>query len=161
MGRAFGAMHLGAPHKQAAVLMGAHRLFRRRLVEAGPTGARVELGAGVEQRLAATDAFVHAIVVVVPVLAGEGAFGAVLAGHAVLLRRQLLAPLLIRLAGSGGLKGRLAVHVGFSLSCRPDMGRAADHCITQVRETRRAAITIPSRGTLGTASRRWSPAAVS
>src|SRR5262245_33941098 len=50
---------------------------------------------------------------------------------------------------------------GFSLSCRPDMGMAADHCITQVRETPAGRRHYHPGATLGTASRRWSTADVS
>ena len=48
---------------------------------ARPAAAGVELGAGLEQRLAAADAVVAAVGPVVPVLAGEGALGGGVARH--------------------------------------------------------------------------------
>ena len=54
----------------------------------GQPQAGIELGVGSEQRRAAADAVVGARLVVVPVLAGEGAFGGFLAGDFVLLGRQ-------------------------------------------------------------------------
>src|SRR5207245_1385462 len=58
-------------------------------------GAGVELGLGVEERLPATDALIDAVALVIPVSAGEGAFGALFAGDVELLLAQLPAPLVV------------------------------------------------------------------
>ena len=63
------------------------------LEEARPAGARLELRVGREQRRVAADAHVGAVVVAVPVLAGEGPLGAGLAGDLELGRGQALTPL--------------------------------------------------------------------
>src|SRR5579859_415848 len=63
----------------------------------GPPRARVELGAGAEQRGPAPGAAIGPVGVVVYVLAGERPLGVRLAQHRVLQRGQLLAPLLVRL----------------------------------------------------------------
>ena len=67
------------------------------LEEARPAGARLELRVGREQRRAAAHAHVGAVVVAVPVLAGERPLGAGLAGDLVLLGRQPLTPLVVGL----------------------------------------------------------------
>ena len=90
---------LGAPHEEAVVGAQLDVLEVGRLGEAGPAGAGVELGVGGEQLGAAADAAVHAVVLLVPVGAGEGALGAGLAGHLVLLGRQLLAPQVLTAGG--------------------------------------------------------------
>src|SRR5262245_42831947 len=87
------AHDLGAAHEPAVVRVLGHAALRHRRPEARPAGAGVELRRAVEQRLAAADAAVDAVGLVVPVLAGEGALGALAARHLELLRRQLLAPL--------------------------------------------------------------------
>ena len=61
--------------------------------ERGPAAVAVELLVAAEQLRAAGAARVDALGVVVPVLAGEGALGAGLAEHRVLLRGQPAAPL--------------------------------------------------------------------
>ena len=86
---------LGAAHEEAVVGAQLDVLEVGRLGEAGPAGAGVELGVGGEELGAAADAAVHAGGLLVDVGAGEGALGAGLAGDLVLLRRQLLAPLLV------------------------------------------------------------------
>ena len=86
---------LGAPHEQAVVGPQFDVLEVGRLGEARPAGARVELGVGGEELGAAADAAVHALRLLVDVGAGEGTLGARLAGHLVLLGRQLLTPLLL------------------------------------------------------------------
>src|SRR4029079_16903269 len=74
-----GAAHLRAHHAvgTGADLLGGGRL--NRLEEARPARARIEFGLGPEQRCAAGDAAEEALGVVVPVRAGESAFGAGLA----------------------------------------------------------------------------------
>src|SRR6266487_962879 len=103
MATAVAADDLGAAHEQAVVRPQLDRLGDRGLVEAGPPGARVELGVGAEQLAAAAGAAVEAVGVVVDVLTGERALGVSLAQHAVLQRGQLLAPLLVRLLDLAGL----------------------------------------------------------
>ena len=78
------------------------RLGRGRLVEARPAGARVELGVGAEQVVAARRAAVHAVFLAVRVLARERWLGPLPAQDLVLLRRQLPLPLLV---GLGDLRG--------------------------------------------------------
>src|SRR6266478_10259474 len=58
-----------------------------------PAGARVEFGVGGEQRCATAEAAIHAACLLVPIRAAEGALGAVLLGHTVLLGRELPLPL--------------------------------------------------------------------
>src|SRR4051794_36265626 len=80
--------------------------------EARPSRSRIELGLGAEQRLAAAHAAVEAVIPGVPVRTGEGAFGAVLARHVILLRRQLAAPFGIRLLDPDlGIAGHSGVSV--------------------------------------------------
>ena len=78
----------------------------RRLVEARPPGARIELRVGAEQLGAAAGAAIGAVVLDVDVLAGERALGPVLAQDLVLLGRQALAPLLV-----GQLNLAIGIHV--------------------------------------------------
>src|SRR6185436_10720040 len=59
VGLAAGAAYLRAAHEERAVLMLAAGARVRRLVEAWPAGAGVELGVGGKQRLAATHAHVE------------------------------------------------------------------------------------------------------
>src|SRR6266481_5348487 len=92
MSVATGATGFGAGHAVRAVGVFAHVLLVGRGVEAGPTGAGIEFGFGIEQRCAAGDALIHPRLVVVPVLAAEGTLGARFARHVVLLGCKLLAP---------------------------------------------------------------------
>src|SRR6185437_4690159 len=86
-----------------------HRVLVHRLIEARPAGAGLELGVRCEQRLAAADANVGARRMRVPVLTGEGAFGAFLARDAELLWRELRLPFGVGLARRlAGLAGRVA-----------------------------------------------------
>src|SRR5262245_12113842 len=95
MGVAVAAVRFRAGHPVAAVLFHGDIFLLRRLPEAGPAAAGLELVIGAEQLGAAAHAAVDAGLVIVPVLAGEGALRAVLARHLELLRRQLLLPLCI------------------------------------------------------------------
>src|SRR3954447_10844944 len=94
VGAAVLAHDLRAPHEQRLVVALLDLALLGGLVEAGPAGAGVELRARVEQVLAAHNAAVHAVVVAVVVLAGEGALGPGLLGHVVLLGGEPLAQLL-------------------------------------------------------------------
>ena len=87
------AQHFVSIHAEAVVAFGSDVLFRDRSGKAGPTGSRFELGVGTEQIIAATDAFIDSFFVVVPILAGEGAFGSLLPRNFVLFASQLFLPL--------------------------------------------------------------------
>src|SRR5512134_44081 len=110
------AVHLRAAHEVARVLLRLDRVGRDRLPVGRPAGPGVELVRRAKQRLAAADATVHALLVVVPVLPAERALGAVLARNAVLLVGELLAPLGVGLDdlldGLLAHRGLLAVRFG-------------------------------------------------
>src|SRR3546814_11484577 len=82
------AQYLDAAHAVRAVLARNHCFIRGRIEEARPAGAGPELGVGIEQRQIAADAMTHAIAVVLPQPAGDGAFGAAMARYLILVRRQ-------------------------------------------------------------------------
>src|SRR5881397_760281 len=90
-------MHFDTAHAIAVVSFRLDVAPRHRVGEARPTGSRVELRGAVEERLAAADTAVNAILMVVPVRAGEGALGALFTGYVILVGRQLLLPLLFGL----------------------------------------------------------------
>src|SRR5207253_4634161 len=101
-----------AGHEEAAVGVGLDPVLERRR-EARPAGTAVELGAGVEQGLAAAGAVIDPGAVLLVERARPGALGAVLAQHPVLLGRQAAAPLLIahrhlEILARGGLGRRAA-----------------------------------------------------
>src|SRR6185437_10984123 len=106
MPTAAAAMHLGADHEKAAVLMGLHRIVQRR-EEARPAGAALELGAGGEQLLATPRTHECAAPLFDVQRAGAGPFRAVLAQHGELLRRQLPPPLLLAVLHREVLRRRL------------------------------------------------------
>src|SRR5438477_44937 len=89
---ASGAMHLGAHHPVLAVGRGFDRA-RQRSEEARPARSAVELRFGFEERLAATGAAENAAAMLVVQWARPGAFGAVLAQHIKLFRRECDPPL--------------------------------------------------------------------
>src|SRR6478609_1019494 len=91
------ANDLCAAHEQAVVRTQLDRLGDRGLRKARPSRARVELRVRPEQVAAAPGAAVGARLLVVDILAGERRLGAGAAQHLVLLRGQLLAPLLLGL----------------------------------------------------------------
>src|SRR5690242_15445372 len=109
MASAAAAQDLGALHEQASVLAGLDVLGDGRLVEAGPSGAGVELRVGAEQLGAATGAVVHPVVLDVHVLARERPLGAVAAEDLVLVGRQALPPLLVSQVNFGRAAHRFAV----------------------------------------------------
>src|SRR4051812_33977947 len=96
MGIALGAAHFGALHAKGAIFEFGDRFVFERDKKARPSATGIEFCFGRKQRLAATDAFVRAIGVRVPVFAAEGTLGSMLARDVVLLRRELLAPFLGR-----------------------------------------------------------------
>ena len=77
--------------------------------EARPAGAGIELGIGREQRRPAARATERALALLAVERAREGALGAVLPGHVILLGRELLFPLGLGLADAD--RG-LGVHPG-------------------------------------------------
>src|SRR5258706_11549531 len=88
---------LGAAHPKRLIVFHAHVFRRHRLPERWPAGARLELGLGRKKRRAAADTTVRALVVMVPVLAGECALGSLSARHVELFGRQLRLPIRVRL----------------------------------------------------------------
>src|SRR6185437_3021183 len=86
---ALGAVNLGPTHVVARVDVGFHGIGSQRSEEARPARTGIELRVRVEQRLAAAHALVHAVLLGVPVLAGEGPFGALLAGDSELFGGEL------------------------------------------------------------------------
>src|SRR3954452_8693780 len=87
MRAAAAAEHLRAGHPVGAVLARLDRLGDRRLGEARPAGAGVELRVRAEQLVAAGGAAVYPVFLRMHVPAGERRLGAVAAHHLVLLRR--------------------------------------------------------------------------
>ncbi len=85
MSAATAAVHGTAYHPKAAVARFAHGMLQR-LIEAGPSGAALELGVRGVQILLAARAGEGALAVLVVKGAGIGAFGAGLAKHLVLRR---------------------------------------------------------------------------
>src|SRR4051812_37466436 len=102
MAAALGAVHFGPGHEEAAVGRGADATGQR-LPEGRPAGAALEFRGRVEQWLAATGADKRTGALLLVQRTGEGTLGAVLAQHAVLLRIELLAPLLVTLLDREGL----------------------------------------------------------
>src|SRR6267154_661601 len=92
---------LRALHEEAVVGAQLDVLEVGRLGEAGPAGAGVELGAGGEKLGATADTDIHAVGLLVYVWSREGSRGAGIAGHVVLLGRQLVAPLSVGLLDFG------------------------------------------------------------
>src|SRR6202011_4389632 len=90
--RARRAATLGAAREPRAVVVLAHRLAVDRCGEARPAGAGIELRVRGEQRRPAANAAVIPRALLVPRGTGERALGAVLAGHVILLGRELGAP---------------------------------------------------------------------
>src|SRR3546814_13165972 len=91
------AAHFGSNHAMADIPVLLHRILFDRSGETGPAGARIELRVAGEKHRAAARAAVYALVVVLPVFAGEGRLGPRLALHLILSEVKLLAPLRISL----------------------------------------------------------------
>ncbi len=96
------AQSFGADHSVGTVDVGGDRVVGQRIEETRPSRAAVELGVAAEQFGIAHDAVVGAIVVTVPVLAGEGPFGGAALGHLELLRAEALAQSFFPGGGIGG-----------------------------------------------------------
>src|ERR1035437_9714701 len=84
---------LGASHAIAGVGVFVDVFAVGGGIEARPSGSRSKLGFRTKKQSAAAHAVVRSVVVLVPVLAGEGALGAAGAGHLILLGSKLLPPL--------------------------------------------------------------------
>ncbi|CAM2154769.1 hypothetical protein PT2222_310046 [Paraburkholderia tropica] len=112
------AAHLDAQHAVRAVRALLDYLAVDRTEVARPAATGVEFRVGFEQRRATADAVVDAALVVVPVLAGEGAFGGRVARDLVLRGVELLAPFGVGLVAGVGV-GVVVVlaHVGFLSGC--------------------------------------------
>src|SRR3990167_3200450 len=92
MSAALFAAHFHAFHAVAGIGACGHAFGAIGLPETRPAGTRIKFGIGVEQRIAATRATVNTRVMAIPIGAAEGRFGAALAAHLILLRREFLAP---------------------------------------------------------------------
>src|SRR6266850_7639242 len=92
MGVAAGAASFRTGHAVGAIGVLADILLISGSKEAGPAGAGLEFGLGIEQRSATAHAGIHSFFVIVPVLAGEGTLGSGFPHHVVLLSGKLLAP---------------------------------------------------------------------
>src|ERR1700710_3034681 len=104
MAVALRAQHLGADHAVGHVTLLVDMAVDGRRGKARPAAAGIELGVGLEQRLAATGAGIGAGAMLVLILAGERPFGRLLAQYRILHRRQLAAPFgfaLLDLRGRG------------------------------------------------------------
>jgi hypothetical protein len=91
-----GALHFRPPH---AVTHGSFQLdvlILHRVPEARPTRAGFEFLLGMKEIGSATNAAENSIFVEIPELAGEGALGASVACHLVLLRSEDLLPFRVR-----------------------------------------------------------------
>ena len=100
VGVAICAANFGAHHAVGVIGVGADGSSAYPIPEAGPAGTGIKLGGAAVKLGITADAVVAAIALLVPVSAAEGTLGTALAGNPELLRRQLLAPLL--LAGPAG-----------------------------------------------------------
>ena len=88
-----GATDLAADHAVAAVGVHRDRFGVDTFPEAGPARAGIKFGIRGEKVGTTTDARIGAPALVVPIGARKGPFGAALAGDAVLLGGEALAPL--------------------------------------------------------------------
>src|SRR5690554_3154453 len=91
------ARDLGADHAVAEVAVQLHAPALQHIPEAGPARPGLKLRLRRKQRLPARRAAVNAVVLHVDILAGERWLGPALAQDAVLLWRQLGAPLFLSL----------------------------------------------------------------
>src|ERR1700704_4321370 len=94
---ALAATDLDTGHEMAVVAMERDGVGHRRFRKAGPPTARFELGVGAEERGLTRRAPIDAVVMAIPILAGEGPLGARLAEHFELSRCQLAAPFVVGL----------------------------------------------------------------
>src|SRR5579859_2120943 len=93
MAGAFRAQDFGADHAVRVILLLVDMALHRRLGEARPAAAGIELGIGLEQRLPAAGADIGPGLGLIFILARERALGRLFAQDRILHRRQFLAPL--------------------------------------------------------------------
>src|SRR5437588_12830492 len=103
MAVALRAQHLGTDHAVGDVALLVDMAVHGGRGETWPAAAGIELGVGLEQRLAAAGAGIGALAVLVLIFAGEWPLGRLLAQHRILHRRQFLAPLGFGFLDLGGL----------------------------------------------------------
>src|ERR1700689_3903415 len=96
------ARQFGAHHAVSAIGDRLDSIGNERGVKARPSAARVVLGPGIEQLVAAAYAEIGALIVQIPILPGEGALGALAARDFVLLRGEQLAPFFVGLCDLPG-----------------------------------------------------------
>ena len=87
------AQYFGAVHSVRMIRMFFHNFIVGGRGETWPTTARVELGIGSKKLLATTDTLINAGRIGGLIFAGKGWFRTLLAGHMILIRRELLLPL--------------------------------------------------------------------
>src|SRR5258708_263887 len=95
MGIALAALHFGARHAETAVGILGDVLLGDGSPEAGPAGARLELGIGAEQCIVAADTAVETLVVQLVIFAGEGRLSPFFAGNRELLGGELVLPFFV------------------------------------------------------------------
>src|SRR3979409_413057 len=93
MAVALRAQHLGAEHARGHSALLVDMAVDGRSRKTRPAATGIELGVGLEQRLAAAGAGIGAVAVLVLIFAGERPLGRLLAQHRILPRRQLAAPI--------------------------------------------------------------------
>src|SRR5262249_49527711 len=143
------AARLGPDHAVARVGRLLHGVRRERLEEARPPRAGLVLRFGREQRLTTTDAHVGAVVVAVPVLAGERTLGPGLARDLVLLWGETLRPLVV---GPREMVARNAGHdSSFEVSNHratplvpAGRGAATPHASAPSRRARESSAPVPT-----------------
>ena len=97
VGAAAAAVDFCPRHAIAVVGYFFHIGFSNRFPEAGPAGAAFKLGSGSKEFLSTADAGIGACLVVIPVLARKGGFGAFFTGDLELFGGELLFPFRIGL----------------------------------------------------------------
>src|SRR3989338_1978104 len=113
------AAHFHAPHPVADIRLVAQSSLINRRPKTGPDGPRVVFGVGAGQLKSARHAPIDPGLLMVPVQAPKRRFGALLAGHVILLGGQLFAPLrLILLDG---------IHVSRALHSRGRRRQGAEY----------------------------------
>src|SRR5579871_4142845 len=90
------AEHLCAAHEERTILVQLDVLAVHGPVKTGPAAPGLKLGVGGEQRLAAGHALIHAVGMVMVERAAEWSFGTFLTADTILLRCELLFPVLLR-----------------------------------------------------------------
>src|SRR5262249_49419525 len=113
---AMAAQDLRAGHVVAAVDGPLHVLFVGRRRETWPSRPRFEFVVGIEEGSATADTLIRTLCLVIPVTAGEGALGPLLARDMVLFRSEPLAIL----GGLGVISGRTSAGRFGHDRCPPD-----------------------------------------